>query len=69
MHAQGGACIVWAADRPALHSVITAARNNACHRAPQLDKDTSTRLSENEGAWPMSAKADDEMLFTVPSLS
>ncbi len=35
----------------------------------QFARETSTRLSENDGAWPMSVKAPDEMLFTVPSLS
>ncbi len=28
-----------------------------------------TRLSEKDGAWPISVKAAEEMLFTVPSLS
>jgi len=36
---------------------------------PQFARATSTRLSENDGAWPMSVKADEEMLLTVPSLS
>lgn len=36
---------------------------------PQFARDTSTRLSEKDGAWPMSVKAPDEMLLTVPSLS
>ncbi len=35
----------------------------------QFARETSTRLSENEGAWPISVKAADEMLLTVPSLS
>ena len=35
----------------------------------QFARETSTRLSEKDGAWPMSVKAPDEMLFTVPSLS
>ena len=38
-------------------------------RQPQLARDTSTRLSEKDGAWPMSAKAPDEMLLTVPSFN
>ena len=38
-------------------------------RRCQFARATSTRLSEKDGAWPMSVKAPDEMLLTVPSLS
>ena len=49
--------------RPAGRLRVPSARRGQFARA------TSTRLSEKDGAWPMSVKAPDETLLTVPSLS
>jgi general stress protein 26 len=49
---------------------VLSSEGRAAHRRrPQFARATSTKLSEKDGAWPMSVKACDEMLFTVPSLS